>query len=68
MGAIEIGYWRANEFVDIHAIQAVDPNGIELSAQMRTLAPPEGADTALSTKYMVDVVGLVVDEICFTRG
>jgi hypothetical protein len=64
--AIEIPYRRVNEFVDIHAVQAIDPNCIKFAAQCWTLSPAEGTDSALSAKYVVNVVGLVIDEVRLT--
>ena len=52
---------------DINAIQAIDPNCIEFAAQAGIFSPPEGADSAFPTKYVVDVVGLVINELCFSR-
>ncbi len=68
MRAIEKGYRRIDEFIDIHTVQAIHPNCIEFATQVRIFSPPEGADSAVFTKYMVDVVGLVINELCFTRG
>jgi hypothetical protein len=66
--AIEIPYRRVNEFVDIHAVQAIDPNCIKFAAQCWTLSPAEGTDSALSAKYVVNVVGLVIDEVRLTSA
>jgi hypothetical protein len=55
-----------NEFVDIDAVQAIDPNCIKFAAQCWTLSPSEGTDSALSAKYVVNVVGLVIDEVRLT--
>jgi hypothetical protein len=66
--AVVVSYLRIDELIDIHAIQAIDPNCIEFAAQAGIFSPPEGADSAVPTKYMVDVVGLVINELCFTRG
>ena len=67
MRAVEVSYRRIDELIDIHAIQAIDPNCIEFSAQAGIFSPPEGADSAVPTKYMVDVVGLVINKLCFPR-
>ena len=67
MRAVEVSYWRLDELSDINAIQAIDPNCIEFAAQAGIFSPPEGADSAFPTKYVVDVVGLIINELCFSR-
>ena len=68
MRTVEVSYRRIDELIDIHAIQAINANSIELAAQAGIFTPSEGADSAVPTKYMVDVVGLVINEFCFTCG
>ncbi len=55
-----------NEFVDIDAVEAINPHCLEFAAQRWTLSPGEGTDSASSAKYVVNVVGLVIDEVRLT--
>jgi hypothetical protein len=64
--AIEVSDRRIDKFIDVHAVQAIDPNSIKLPAESGILSPTEGANSALSTKDMVDAVGLVINEVRFT--
>jgi hypothetical protein len=61
--AVVVSYRCIDEFINVHAIQAVDPNCVKLAAEVRTFSPPEGADTTLLAEHMVDVVGLVINEL-----
>ena len=64
--AVEVSYRRIDELINVHAIQAVDPNCIELTAEVWIFSPPEGTDTTVLAEHMVNVVGLVIHELCFT--
>lgn len=68
MRAVIVSYRRFDEFINIDPIQAIDPNGIKFPAQFGTFSPPERTDFALSAKYVVNVVGLVINEVRFTCG
>ena len=68
MRAIIVSYRRFDEFINIDPIQAIDPNGIKFPAQFGLSSPPERTDFALSAKYVVNVVGLVINEVRFTCG
>jgi hypothetical protein len=66
MRAVIVSYRRVDEFINIDPIQAIDPNGIKFPAQFGTFSPPERTDSALSSKHVVNVVGLVINEVRFT--
>jgi hypothetical protein len=68
MRAVIVSYRRFDEFINIDPIQAIDPNGIKFPAQFGTFSLPERTDSALSAKYVVNVVGLVINEVRFTCG
>ena len=63
--AVEVGYGRIDEFIDINVVEAIDPNGVELAAERGILSPREGADPAVFAKYMVNAVRLIVDKVSF---
>ena len=65
--AVEVCHRRIDELINIHAIQAIDPNCIKFAAEAGIFSPPEGADPAVFAKYVMNVVRLVVDELSFTR-
>ena len=65
--AIEVCHRRIDELININAIQAIDANGIKLSAERGILSPREGTDSAVSAKYVMNAVGLVVDQFRFAR-
>ena len=58
---------RVDELININAIQAIDANGIKLSAERGILSTRKGTDPAVFAKYVMIAVGLVVDQFRFAR-
>jgi hypothetical protein len=65
--AVKICHRRVDELININAIQAIDANGMKLSAERRILSPREGTDPAVFAKYVMNAVRLVVDQFSFAR-
>jgi hypothetical protein len=63
--AVEVGYWRIDQFIDINVVEAIDPNSVELAAERGILSPRKGADPAVFAEDMVNAVGLIVDKVSF---
>jgi hypothetical protein len=64
---IEVGDGCLDEFIDIHAFEAIDADGVELAAERRIISPGEWPHAAMAAKDMMDFVGLIVSQITFTR-
>ena len=60
---VEVIYRRMDEFIDIDPVQTIHPNCIKFATQPGILSPREGADSTFPAKYMVDIVGLIIDQI-----